>query len=523
MVLHHGARQGDRSRELRARGRVRRRRSRSPPAPGAAASSASVARSEPTLPGGRSRELEAGPSAAYREDRLRPGARPAGPGAGRPARRRLRPPRRQADQRARDRRGARGAARLRAGPREQRPRRRFTGAGTPEYMAPEQVAHAPVTAAADWYAFGVMLFELLTGGCRSGGCPHEILYRKQHGRRPGPPTLAPAGAARSRRAVRRAARARPEPAPRGRRGAGQRSPRRRRADQAPAPPALEASRVAGRFVGRFVGREAELDASGGAARRGPRRRGRAGRDRARRVGRREVDARAGVPRAASPPTTAPRPAHRPLLRARAGAVQGGRRHRRRADAGAAPLRRRDDRAHDAGAGGGVAAGVPGVGARSGPSQRRRSDWAGLDPRQVRAADVRGLARALARARRAGARRRLHRRPAVGRRRLAGPAVRGSPPPRLPAPAPARHAAQRLRGDAAGRPAAGGRGAGDPPAARQPRGRCRAGAGPRALALGRGRQSRDGRRRHRPRVGRAPAVPARAGPHRASQTGGPRRG
>ena len=66
-----------------------------------------------------------------------------------------------------------------------------SGAGTPEYMAPEQVAMQPVSGAADWYAFGVILFELLSGRLPFEGLPHEILYRKQHGRAPRVAALVP--------------------------------------------------------------------------------------------------------------------------------------------------------------------------------------------------------------------------------------------------------------------------------------------------------------------------------------------
>src|SRR5690348_16297937 len=36
-------------------------------------------------------------------------------------------------------------------------------AGTPTYMAPEQIGATELTAAADWYAFGVMLYEAVAG------------------------------------------------------------------------------------------------------------------------------------------------------------------------------------------------------------------------------------------------------------------------------------------------------------------------------------------------------------------------
>ncbi len=52
-------------------------------------------------------------------------------------------------------------------------------AGTFAYMAPEQALAQALTAAADWYAVGVMLYEVLTGTLPHRGSGMQMLMRKQ--------------------------------------------------------------------------------------------------------------------------------------------------------------------------------------------------------------------------------------------------------------------------------------------------------------------------------------------------------
>jgi eukaryotic-like serine/threonine-protein kinase len=59
--------------------------------------------------------------------------------------------------------------------------------GTPAYMAPEQVQSNQIGEANDWYSFGVMLYEALSGVLPIDGLPIEMLMRKT---KEDPPPLA---------------------------------------------------------------------------------------------------------------------------------------------------------------------------------------------------------------------------------------------------------------------------------------------------------------------------------------------
>jgi hypothetical protein len=64
--------------------------------------------------------------------------------------------------------------------------------GTIHYMAPEQAAGRQPGPPADWYAFGVVLFEALTGTTPFTGSSMEVLMNKQHKRPPPARTINPA-------------------------------------------------------------------------------------------------------------------------------------------------------------------------------------------------------------------------------------------------------------------------------------------------------------------------------------------
>jgi eukaryotic-like serine/threonine-protein kinase len=135
----------------------------------------------------------------------------------------------------------------------------LAGAGTPEYMAPEQILEEYVGGAADWYAFGTILFEVLTGRLPFEGPRHEIMYRKTREQPPRVNEINPAAPADlavlcdGLLAIDPAARLGAVDvlaclAPRG-------APRRPR-DSEPSGVVVELGRA--RLAGTFVGRDAEL-------------------------------------------------------------------------------------------------------------------------------------------------------------------------------------------------------------------------------------------------------------------------
>jgi tetratricopeptide (TPR) repeat protein len=63
--------------------------------------------------------------------------------------------------------------------------------GTPAYMAPEQAMERPSVPAADWYAVGIMIYEVLTGRCPFEGSLFDVLLRKQNEDPPSPVQVNP--------------------------------------------------------------------------------------------------------------------------------------------------------------------------------------------------------------------------------------------------------------------------------------------------------------------------------------------
>jgi serine/threonine protein kinase len=63
--------------------------------------------------------------------------------------------------------------------------------GTPQYMAPEQISIGRVEPAADWYAFGVMLYEALTARLPIDGKPVDIMVDKLRLKPVPPSTIVP--------------------------------------------------------------------------------------------------------------------------------------------------------------------------------------------------------------------------------------------------------------------------------------------------------------------------------------------
>lgn len=83
--------------------------------------------------------------------------------------------------------------------------------GTPEYMAPEQLTGGAITPATDIYAFGIVIYEMVTGSRPfQGQTPFDVAVRRLHETAPSPRQLVPDLEPRWEKAILRCLNRRPE-------------------------------------------------------------------------------------------------------------------------------------------------------------------------------------------------------------------------------------------------------------------------------------------------------------------------
>eukprot|EP00662_Eupelagonemidae_sp_cell21_P019652 gene19652-12088_t len=66
--------------------------------------------------------------------------------------------------------------------------------GTPYYLAPEVIRHRAYNDRVDWWAYGVVLYELLTGSTPFVGATPDVTYQLIQVRSPSFPTHVPPSA-----------------------------------------------------------------------------------------------------------------------------------------------------------------------------------------------------------------------------------------------------------------------------------------------------------------------------------------